>query len=71
MAVFHFIEGFYNNSRRHSAMVCLWSIGYEKEASWAGLTRPGRKLSPEAGNAMSACSALIARQVEGAIRCRP
>ncbi len=49
MAVFHFIEGFYNNSRRHSAMVCLWSIGYEKEASCVGLTRPGRKLSPGSG----------------------
>ena len=31
MAVLHFIEGFYNPSRRHSAPGCLSQIGYERK----------------------------------------
>ena len=30
MAVFHFIEGFYNPSRRHSALGYLSPIEYER-----------------------------------------
>jgi putative transposase len=38
MAVFHFIEGFYNPSRRHSALGYLSPIEYERKHD--GLSKP-------------------------------
>ena len=38
MAVFQFIEGFYNPSRRHSALGYLSPIGYERKHD--GLSKP-------------------------------
>ena len=38
MAVFHFIEGFYNPSRRHSALGYLSPIEYERKRD--GLIKP-------------------------------
>jgi putative transposase len=38
MAVFQFIESFYNLSRRHSALGCLSPIEYERKHD--GLSKP-------------------------------
>jgi putative transposase len=40
LAVFDFIEGFYNPRRRHSALGYLSPLEYERRASEAGLARP-------------------------------
>jgi len=48
MAIFEFIEGFYNPSRRHSGIDCLSPLDYERRYNLA-LENPNANLSTEPG----------------------